>query len=61
LCDTEKKVSREYGVLNFLRVAKRTSFVIDAQGVIRQIDRGKQAMDPASAQQACNLLATRAT
>jgi len=60
LCDREKKVSREYGVLSFLRVAKRTTFVIDVQGVIRHIDRGKQAMDPASAKQACTLLATRA-
>ncbi len=58
LSDTEKKVSRKYGVLNFLRVANRTTFVIDAQGVIRHIDRGRQAMDPASAHQACSLLAT---
>jgi peroxiredoxin len=59
LCDTEKKVSRQYGVLGFLRVAKRTTFVIDAAGVVRHIDRGQQAMDPASAKQACNLLASR--
>jgi len=58
LCDAEKKVSRQYGVLNFLRVAKRTTFVIDAEGVIRHIDRGSRAMHPASANQACSLLAT---
>ena len=56
LCDTEKRVSRQYGVLSFLRVAKRTTFVIDTEGVIRHIDRGGQAMEPASAQQACMLL-----
>lgn len=56
LCDTEKKVSRQYGVLGFLRVAKRTTFVIDPAGVIRHIDRGSEAMDPARAEQACELL-----
>lgn len=59
LCDTGKKVSRQYGVLSFLRVARRTTFVIDPQGTIRHIDRGGQAMNPASAQQACKLLAPR--
>ena len=57
LCDTEKKFSRQYGVLNFLRLAKRATFVIDARGMIRHIDRGRQAMDPTSAKQSCSLLA----
>ena len=57
LCDTEKKVSRQYGVLGFLRVARRTTFVIDSKGIIRHIDRGSEAMDPAGAKQACSLLA----
>jgi peroxiredoxin len=56
LCDTEKKVSRQYGVLGFLRVAKRTTFVIDAAGIVRHIDRGGEAMEPAHAQKACQLL-----
>lgn len=56
LCDTEKKVSRQYGVLSLLRVAKRTTFVIDAQGVIRHIDRGSAAMDPARTRQVCSLI-----
>ena len=56
LCDTGKKVSRQYGVLSFLRVAKRTTFVIDPQGFIRHIDRGGEAMGPARARQACELL-----
>ena len=56
LCDTEKKVSCQYGVLGFLRVAKRTTFVIDAEGIIRHIDRGGEAIDPVRALKACNLL-----
>jgi peroxiredoxin len=59
LCDTEKKVSRQYGVLSLLRVARRTTFVIDATGIIRHIDRGSEAMDPAGAKRACSLLAGR--
>jgi peroxiredoxin len=59
LCDTEKKVSRRYGVLGFLRIAKRTTFVIDAAGVIRHIDRGSEAMTPALAREACKLLTPR--
>lgn len=53
LCDTRKKVCRRYGVLGFWRLAKRTTFVIDAEGTVRQIDRGSDAMDPARALQAC--------
>lgn len=56
LSDTEKKVSRQYGVLGFLRVAKRTNFVIDAAGVIRHIDRGSEAMNTARAREACKIL-----
>ena len=59
LCDTGKEVSRQYGVLSFLRVAKRTTFVIDTMGIIRHIDRGSEAMEPHSAQQVCSLLARR--
>lgn len=61
LCDTEKKVSRQYGVLGLLRVAKRTTFVVDPQGFIRHIDRGGEAMDPAHARQACELLSRQST
>lgn len=57
LCDTDKAVSREYGVLSFLRLPRRTTFVVDASGIIRHIDRGSQAMDPTLTRQACKLLA----
>ena len=46
LCDTTKAVSKLYGVLSFFRVAKRVTFVVDKQGIIRHIDRGGDAADP---------------
>lgn len=59
LSDTEKKVCRQYGVLNFFRLSNRATFVVDKQGVIRHIDRGPAAADPAGAQQACMQLGGR--
>jgi hypothetical protein len=44
-------------VLGFWRLAKRATFQIDAKGVIRHIDRGRDAMDPARVLQAVSLLA----
>ncbi len=61
LSDAEKRVSKAYGVLNFLRLANRATFVIDAKGVIRHIDHGRQAMDPVSARQACSALVSNPT
>ena len=46
LCDTTRQVSKLYGVLSFFRVAKRVTFVVDRQGIIRHIDRGGDAADP---------------
>ena len=60
LSDERKTVSREYGVLMpVIRLAKRTTFVIDKDGAIRHIDRGGEAADPDSARQACSLLEHR--
>jgi len=57
LSDEGKTVSREYGVLMpVIRLAKRTTFVIDKEGVIRHIDKGGEAADPDGARQACSLL-----
>jgi len=53
LCDPEKKVTKQYGILNFLRLASRTTFVLDSQGVIQRIERGRDALTPASALEAC--------
>ncbi|MBZ5669964.1 MAG: redoxin domain-containing protein [Acidobacteriia bacterium] len=56
LSDTEKKVAKAYGVLSFTHLfANRVTFVIDKGGMIRHIDEGSAALDPANAQQACSL------
>ena len=56
LSDTEKRVSRAYGVLNFTRLfANRVTFVIDKDGVIRHVDAGSDAKNPAGAMAACAL------
>ena len=53
----DKSVSRNYGVLMpLIHLAKRTTFVIDPDGIIRHIDRGSEAIGTEGAQQACSLL-----
>jgi peroxiredoxin Q/BCP len=55
-CDAEKQVAKAYGVLSFTRLfASRVTFVIDKEGIIRRIDEGSGALDPAGAFQACTL------
>lgn len=50
LCDTRRSVSKAYGVLNpLLRVAKRVTFVIDKEGVIRHTEMGAASVDPSGA------------
>jgi peroxiredoxin len=39
-------------VLSFFRVAKRVTYVVDKQGIIRHIDRGAAAADPGGALEA---------
>ena len=57
LSDFQRTVSKEYGVLMpVIRLAKRTTFVIDKEGVIQHIDKGGEAANPDHAQQACSLL-----
>ncbi len=57
LSDTEKKVAKAYGVLSFTRLfANRVTFVIGKDGIIRHIDEGSAALDPANAHQTCSLL-----
>jgi len=58
LSDEDKSVSRAYGVLiPVIRLAHHVTFVIDKQGVIRQIIKGSEAIDPSGAHQTCSLLA----
>jgi len=47
LSDSDRTVSRAYGVLiPILRLARRATFVVDRQGVIRFIYRGGEAANP---------------
>jgi len=57
LSDETKDVTKEYGVLYpLIRVAKRVTFVIDPEGIVRDIREGGEAADPAKAVQSCSLL-----
>jgi peroxiredoxin (alkyl hydroperoxide reductase subunit C) len=57
LSDFHRTVSRRYGVLDEERgVARRTTFVIDKEGIIRHIEQGASAIDPSGARQACSIL-----
>jgi mycoredoxin-dependent peroxiredoxin len=57
LSDFQRKVSEEYGVLNSEHgFANRTTFVIDKEGVIRHIEKDREALDPSGAHAACSML-----
>jgi peroxiredoxin Q/BCP len=57
LSDETKGVTKEYGVLYpLIRVAKRVTFVIDREGVLRSITEGGEAADPSKTAQSCSLL-----
>ena len=60
LSDPEKTTAKAYGVLNFTRpFANRVTFVIEQDGVIRHIDKGSDAIDPAGSCGACSLLQSK--
>lgn len=57
LSDTKREYARRLGILDENNgVARRTTFVVDAEGIIRHIDQGSEALDPAGAIGACSLL-----
>lgn len=57
LSDGRREVARKYGILDEENgVARRTTFVIDAEGVVRHIDQGSEAMDPSGAIGMCQRL-----
>ena len=57
LSDEDKSVSRAYDVLMpIIRWANRLTFVIDKQGIVREVIKGGAAIDPSRTQQACMLL-----
>lgn len=54
LSDMRRDVARAYGILNDeMQVANRTTFVVDTSGVIRHIEAGRSAIDPAAALGVC--------
>lgn len=54
LSDWKKEVARKYGILDETNgVARRTTFVVDTDGVVQHIDQGSAAMDPAGAVGVC--------
>ncbi len=57
LSDFQRKVSKEYGILNEEHgFANRATFVLDKKGLIQHIERDAQAIDPSGAGAACSLL-----
>ena len=57
LSDSRKEYSRQLGILDDTSgFARRFTFVVDDQGILRHIDSGQAALDPAGAVGACSLL-----
>jgi peroxiredoxin len=67
LSDPNAKVLKQYGVPQRMKqvgttsyeLAQRATFVIDKQGMIQRVDVGQDAVDPATAVNACSLLEHR--
>ena len=60
LSDEDKTVSKQYGVLMpLIRLAKRTTFLIDERGIITAIQTGGEAADPSNVLGACTLAASQ--
>lgn len=60
LSDAEGKVAEDYGVLApGVKLARRTTFVIDGAGRIQHIEEGSAAIDPSGAAQACSRLRSK--
>ena len=57
LSDARRDISRAYGVFDEQSViARRTTFVIDRQGVVQKVFMAQEALDPAHALATCALL-----
>jgi len=62
LSDFTRKVSKEYGILNEeQQFSRRTTFVIDKQGVIQHVEEGSSAIDPTGAITMCSTLKKKET
>jgi peroxiredoxin len=57
LSDATRDISRTYGVFDEQNaIARRTTFVIDRQGIVQQVFMAQEALDPAHALEACAVL-----
>ena len=57
LSDSKKDYSKTLGILDENSgMARRITFVVDDGGILRHIDMGQAALDPATAIGACSLL-----
>lgn len=56
LSDEGGEVSRKYDVLNDQMISDRTTFVIGKDGMVKYVEIGSSALDPAGATRACSLL-----
>jgi len=57
LSDFTRKVSKEYGILDDDRqFSRRTTFVVDKQGVIQHVEEGNGAVDPTGAITLCSTI-----
>ena len=58
LSDWNRKVVKDYGIYDPAKsdYAGRATFVIDKEGIIQHIKEGNEAVDPTSAEDACNVL-----
>ncbi len=56
LSDEGGEVSKKYDVLNDQMISDRTTFVIGKDGMVKYVEIGSSALDPAGATRACSLL-----
>ena len=57
LSDAKRNISRAYGVFDEQNIiARRTTFVIDREGIVQQVFMAQEAFDPAHALEVCALL-----
>jgi peroxiredoxin len=56
LSDWKRKVVKDYGLLDEnTGYAARATFVVDKEGIIKNIEEGRTAIDPTGAYQACSV------
>ena len=62
LSDWKRKVVKDYGLLDEnTGYSARATFVIDQDGIIKNIEEGKTAVDPTGAYQACSVFEKKKT